>query len=178
VRGTSSPYVDKTYIADWKEPLPPSVSSAHDEETQMEALKKHVAFLKKELQQHNDLRSPMMNLYQPKSPNAQKAQTNWERKSKYILKETVKYESYIDSLTKAMSLRLKKRGEKALELALNGATPTDDNFLTKGKWKGPEGETIREETEPITPRSASTQQAGPSVHRRERAQGDEDNHDD
>lgn len=50
--------------------------------------------------------------YQPKSPNAQKAQTNWERKSKYILKETVKYESYIDSLTKAMSLRLKKRGEK------------------------------------------------------------------
>lgn len=62
VRGGSSPYVDKTFIADWKEPLPPTVSSAHDEESQLEALKKHVVFLKMELQQHNDLRSPMMNL--------------------------------------------------------------------------------------------------------------------
>lgn len=62
VRGSSSPYVDKTFIADWKEPFPPGVSSTHDEETQLEALKKHVAFLKKDLQQHNDLRNPMMNL--------------------------------------------------------------------------------------------------------------------
>jgi len=62
VRGSSSPYVDKTFIADWKEPYPPAVSSKHDEETQLEALKKHVAFLKKDLQQHNDLRNPMMNL--------------------------------------------------------------------------------------------------------------------
>lgn len=61
VRG-SSPYVDKTYIADWKEPLPPAVSSTLDEESQLEALKKHVIFLKRELQQHNNLRSPMMNL--------------------------------------------------------------------------------------------------------------------
>ncbi|KAF9452365.1 hypothetical protein P691DRAFT_661128, partial [Macrolepiota fuliginosa MF-IS2] len=179
VRGGSSPYVDKTFVADWKEPLPPGVSSAHDEESQLDALKKHVVYLKKELQQHNDLRNPMMNLYQPRSPNAQKAQTNWERKSKYILKETVKYESYIDSLTKAMSLRLKKRGEKALERALNGATPTDENYLSKGKWKGPEEETIREESEPHTPGSTVTsQQAGPPNHRRERAQDDEDEEDD
>ncbi|KXN90627.1 PH and SEC7 domain-containing protein C11E3.11c, partial [Leucoagaricus sp. SymC.cos] len=179
VRGGNSPYVDRTFIADWKEPIPPAVSSTHDEEAQLEALKKHVAFLKKELQQHNNLRTPMMNLYQPKSPNAQKAQTNWERKSKYILKETVKYESYIDSLTKAMSLRLKKRGEKALERALNGATPTDENYLMKGRWKGPEEETIREEVEPSTLGSlVPTQQAGPSSHRRERAQDDEDDDDD
>ncbi|KAJ3570962.1 hypothetical protein NP233_g4061 [Leucocoprinus birnbaumii] len=179
VRGGSSPYVDKTFIADWKEPIPPSVSSTHDEEAQLEALKKHVVFLIKELQQHNDLRSPMMNLYQPRSPNAQKASTNWERKSKYILKETVKYESYIDSLTKAMSLRLKKRGEKALERALNGATPTDENYVSKGKWKGPEEATIREEAEPSTPGPVvSNQQAGPSSHIRERARDDEDDDDD
>ncbi|KAF5354747.1 hypothetical protein D9756_005253 [Leucocoprinus leucothites] len=197
VRG-SSPYVDKTFIADWKEPLPPGVSSTHDEEGQLEALKKHVNFLKKELQQHNNLRSPMMNLYQPRSPTAQKAQTNWEKKSKYILKETVKYDSYIDSLTKAMSLRLKKRGEKgpsltradlfipienvstpALERALNGATPTDENYVVKGKWKGPEEATIREEAEPSTPGSViSTQQAGPSNHKRERARSYEDDDDD
>jgi PH/SEC7 domain-containing protein len=62
VRGVSSPYVDKTFIADWKEPLPPTVSSSHDEEAQLEALKKHVICLKKDLQQHNDLCNPMMNL--------------------------------------------------------------------------------------------------------------------
>lgn len=90
-----------------------------------------------------------------------------------------------------MSLRLKKRGEKgllgtrvenecllktfftlALERALNGATPTDENFLLKGKWKGPEEETIREEAEPATPGSAG------SSHKRERAQDDEDDEDD
>lgn len=41
-----------------------------------------------------------------------KAQSNWERKSQYLLTEIVKYDSYIDSLQAAMSLRLKKRGEK------------------------------------------------------------------
>ena len=56
--------------------------------------------------------------YQPRSSNAQKAQSNWEKKSQYLLTEIVKYESYIDSLQAAMSLRLKKRGEKALEKEL------------------------------------------------------------
>jgi len=37
----------------------------------------------------------------------------------------------------------------ALERALNGTAPTDDPL--KGKWKGPEEETIREEAEPTTP---------------------------
>ena len=55
--------------------------------------------------------------YQPRSSNAAKAQSNWEKKSQYLLTEIVKYDSYIDSLQAAMSLRLKKRGEKALEKA-------------------------------------------------------------
>jgi hypothetical protein len=37
---------------------------------------------------------------------------NWEEKSQYLLREIVKYELYIDSLQAAMTLRLKKRGEK------------------------------------------------------------------
>lgn len=50
--------------------------------------------------------------YQPRSSTAAKAQGNWEKKSQYLLTEIVKYDSYIDSLQSAMSLRLKKRGEK------------------------------------------------------------------
>lgn len=59
VRTSHSPYTDKVYINDWKPPLPPTVSSVHDEESQMEALQKHVSSMKKDLQRHNELRQPM-----------------------------------------------------------------------------------------------------------------------
>jgi len=53
---------DRTNISEWKPPLAPSVPSTHDEEAQLEALKKHVSVLMKELQEHNELRGPMMAL--------------------------------------------------------------------------------------------------------------------
>jgi PH/SEC7 domain-containing protein len=59
VRAPHSPWADRTSISDWKPPLPPTVSSVHDEEAQLEALKKHVAALKKDLEQHNEYRQPM-----------------------------------------------------------------------------------------------------------------------
>jgi hypothetical protein len=59
VRGTSSPWADRTFVNDWKPPLPPTVSSPHDEETQLEALRKHVASMKKDLKQHNEYREAM-----------------------------------------------------------------------------------------------------------------------
>ncbi|KAJ8474457.1 hypothetical protein ONZ45_g15942 [Pleurotus djamor] len=158
VRATNSPWVDRVFINDWKPPMHPTVSSVHDEEAQMEALTKHVASMKADLQRHNELREPMAVLYQPRSANAMKSQSNWEKKSQYLLTEIVKYESYIESLQSAMSLRLKKRGEKVLERALNGSAADD------GKWKGIE-DTIEEADEPATP-STNTH-----FHRRERADG-------
>jgi PH/SEC7 domain-containing protein len=64
IRGSysHSPRVDKTFINDWKAPLPPTVSSVHDEEGQLDALRKHVASLKKDLGTHNELREPMSQL--------------------------------------------------------------------------------------------------------------------
>ncbi|KAK0461134.1 uncharacterized protein EV420DRAFT_1331494 [Desarmillaria tabescens] len=162
VRASRSPWTDRVYINEWKAPLPPTVSSEHDEETQMEALKKHVESMKKDLKKHNELREPMLALYQARSTSVVKAQSNWEKKSKYLLTEIVKYDLYIDSLQAAMSLRLKKRGEKALERALNGVEESGSK-----KWKRPEG-TIQEDDEPSTP--------GPEYftsksHRRETAEG-------
>ena len=58
VRGTS-PWADKTFINDWKPPMHPTVPSTHDEEAQLEALRKHVESLKKDLEDHNELRQPM-----------------------------------------------------------------------------------------------------------------------
>ncbi|KAL4074056.1 hypothetical protein J3A83DRAFT_4090639 [Scleroderma citrinum] len=123
VRAPHSPWADRVYINDWKPPIPPSISSINDEETQLEALQKYVGTLKKDLKHHNELREPMVALYPPRSAHCMKAQSNWEKKSQYLLTEIVKYESYIDSLKDAMSLRLKKRGEKALERALVNASP-------------------------------------------------------
>ncbi|KAI0332360.1 hypothetical protein GY45DRAFT_1344763 [Cubamyces sp. BRFM 1775] len=178
VRADKSPWADRTFINEWKPPLPPTVPSLHDEETQLEALQKHVAHLKEELQQHNELRTPMTQLYPSRSSNAQKAMSNWEKKSQYLLTEIVKYESYIDSLQAAMSLRLKKRGEKALEKALVVSSPSaDDSAAVKGRWKGqPDQETIEESEEP--PPSAGIRPSPVRQHRREVAEVDREDEDD
>ncbi|GJJ06521.1 hypothetical protein Clacol_000713 [Clathrus columnatus] len=119
---------DRILIHEWRHPLPPTVSSMHDEETQLEALQKQAELLQTDFQNHNELRGPMSLLYAPRSANLTKAQTNWEKKSQYLLTEIVKYRTYVDSLKAAMSLRLTKRGEKALEKALKSARPDDTDF--------------------------------------------------
>ncbi|KIK67463.1 hypothetical protein GYMLUDRAFT_217799 [Collybiopsis luxurians FD-317 M1] len=161
VRSGQSPWNERIFINDWKPPMPPTVSSLHDEETQLDALRKHVRSLKRDLQRHNELREPMAALYQPRTGNAIKAMSNWEKKSQYLLTEIVKYDSYVDSLQAAMSLRLKKRGEKALEQALNGTSPTDIVY------KSTEG-TIPEDEEPSTPGP------GKNAHIRESATAGDD----
>lgn len=117
--------------------------------------------------------------YAPRSANAAKASANWEKKSQYLLTEIVKYESYIDSLQAAMTLRLKKRGEKALERALVGASPEDEP-VGKGKWKGPEGETIEEDEEPPPTAGLGSSIDSRHFHRRETAEvdGSDDESDD
>ena len=62
MRAEKSPWHDRIFINDWKPPMPPSVPSTHDEDAQLEALQKHVASLKEDLVQHNELRTPMLNL--------------------------------------------------------------------------------------------------------------------
>jgi PH/SEC7 domain-containing protein len=52
-------YMDNVYINDWKPPPPPKKFSVLDEESQMEALKKHVISLKRDLECHNRLRQPI-----------------------------------------------------------------------------------------------------------------------
>lgn len=59
VRGPPSPWSEKVFINDWKPPMPPSVASTHDEEAQLEALRKHVSSMKKDLETHNELREAM-----------------------------------------------------------------------------------------------------------------------
>jgi len=45
--------------------------------------------------------------YTPRNPNASKAMANWEKKSAYLLREIVKFRTYIDSLTNAQQFKEK-----------------------------------------------------------------------
>ncbi|GAB1525710.1 hypothetical protein RhiTH_008873 [Rhizoctonia solani] len=175
MRMPASPYSsERIFIHDWTGPMHSVMPSTHDEETQMEALQKQANLLKQELHIHNELRQPMMNMYIPRSTNAVKASSNWERKSQYLLSEIVKYDSYVDSLRSAMSQRLKRRGEKALERALVVSRPDEDDLeriyaspsitgsgparLERGASSSVRGrhQVIQEDDEPITPLPCAT----------------------
>lgn len=62
LRSATSPFTEKITIHDWKPPLPSEVPSANDEETQLEALQRHAGALKADLNQHQQLRGPMLQL--------------------------------------------------------------------------------------------------------------------
>jgi hypothetical protein len=61
-RGPSSPFGDRMFINDWKPPLPPTIASTLEEEVQLEAMEKQVAVLNEELEAHQALQAPMMEL--------------------------------------------------------------------------------------------------------------------
>lgn len=62
IRSGKAKMHDRIHVNEWKPPLPSTVPSTHDEETQLEALQKQVVILKQELETHNELRSPMLSL--------------------------------------------------------------------------------------------------------------------
>ncbi|KDQ21537.1 hypothetical protein BOTBODRAFT_50158 [Botryobasidium botryosum FD-172 SS1] len=178
--------LDRAFVNEWKAPMPPTIASTHDEEAQMEALQKQASSLKQELEKHNELHQLMLTLYQPRSANTTKALANWERKSQYLLTEIVKYDHYVDSLRTAMTLRLKRRGDKVLEQALSGS-PTrtrhgEENTTANSERSGVgklsigmksnaafnQEDTIQETEEPVTPVPSVTTFA--ASHRRERAE--------
>lgn len=174
LRRTQSPR-DRVYINDWKPPIPSTVPSTHDEETQLEAMQKQVNAVENEIQAHKDVQAAMLELvraslvyavfmlsglqYTPRSSNYHKAQANWERRSQHLLTELVKYKTYAESLRTAMAMRLKKRGEKALERALGAVSADSDVALGKGK--------------PL-PEDPTTPVIGQRRHRREVAEDEED----
>jgi hypothetical protein len=86
-----------------------------------------------------------------------------------LLAEHVKYELYVDSLQAAMTLRFKKRGEKALEHALRSDAAQGS---AKAKFKeGTIPKTIIESEERL-PSVVGSPTASSVRHRREFAQAD------
>ncbi|GEM09884.1 SEC7-like domain containing protein [Rhodotorula toruloides] len=118
---------DRIHINEWNAPEIPLVPTNLPEEAQLEALKCHAALVRNELHEHNWVRQPMLQLYSPRSSNAARAQANWERKSKHLLAENVKYNTYIDALASAIKLRALQRGKKEVEAMLESADAEADD---------------------------------------------------
>ncbi|PGH12576.1 hypothetical protein AJ79_04197 [Helicocarpus griseus UAMH5409] len=92
---------DRIHISDWSPPQQSMMASTLSELDQLNTLRKYVKHVEEELQQHNELRSAMVLAFTPRHPNANKAMANWERKSSYLLREIVKFRTYIDCLQQA-----------------------------------------------------------------------------
>jgi hypothetical protein len=97
---------------------------------QLRALQTYVANVEEELQKHNDLRGMMLLAFTTKHPNSNKAMNNWEKKSSYLLREIVKFRTYIDTLQNSKSTqeriyRMRKEEEEARQAEADSRMRTD-----------------------------------------------------
>ncbi|EZF70417.1 hypothetical protein H105_07231 [Trichophyton soudanense CBS 452.61] len=95
---------DRIMLSDWRPPQQSMMASTSEAE-QLETLRSYVKHVEQELQRHNELRPALMLAFTPKHANYSKALHNWERKSSYLLREIVKFRTYIDSLVWAETMR-------------------------------------------------------------------------
>jgi hypothetical protein len=98
---------DRIHISDWMPPQQSMMASSLSAEDQLKALQNYVKKVEEELQKHNELRQPMVLAFSSRHPNGTKAMTNWERKSSYLLREIVKFRTYIDCLQAAKAQKEK-----------------------------------------------------------------------
>lgn len=93
---------DRVHISDWAPPQQSMVASNLTEEDQLKSLQEYVQKTEDEFQRHNERRPAMILAFSPRHPNASKAMSNFEKKSSYLLREIVKFRTYIDSLNSAI----------------------------------------------------------------------------
>ena len=98
---------DKANINDWSPPQQSMMASQLLEVDQLRNLQTYVKNVEEDLQKHNELRAAMLSAFSTRSPNMHKAMTNWEKKSAYLLREIVKFRTYIDILQTANSTKEK-----------------------------------------------------------------------
>ncbi|KAF7555312.1 hypothetical protein G7046_g6580 [Stylonectria norvegica] len=105
---------DRIHISVWSPPTQ-SLRPSHATETeQLETLDAYVKGVEAELQTHNQLRSPMLLAFSPRGSNVAKAMANWECKSAYLLREIVKFRTYVDCLHQAEARKLEIYAERDL----------------------------------------------------------------
>jgi hypothetical protein len=93
---------DRAHIADWKPPAASMLPSQLLECDQLRSLKAYVAQVENELERHNELRTAVNIAFSNHhGQNWNKVTSNWEKKSAYLLREVVKFTTYIEALDRA-----------------------------------------------------------------------------
>ncbi|RYP60655.1 hypothetical protein DL769_008031 [Monosporascus sp. CRB-8-3] len=124
---------DKVTISDWAPPSQSMRPSNLPELEQLETLMNYVKSIEEDLQQHNQLRSPMLLAFTPRGHNAAKAMANWERKSSYLLREIVKFRTYVDCLQHAEARKAEIYAEREnARRAARGEDLSDDASIADG----------------------------------------------
>ncbi|KAI4717928.1 hypothetical protein E4T48_05867 [Aureobasidium sp. EXF-10727] len=104
---------DRAHIADWKPPAASMLPSQLLEIDQLRSLKAYVASVETELERHNELRSAVNLAYTNHyGQNWNKVTGNWEKKSAYLLREVVKFRTYIEALERACRAKEKVYEER------------------------------------------------------------------
>lgn len=122
---------DRIHIAEWAPPTQSMRPSNATETEQLQVLITYVKSIEVELQSHNQLRSPMLLAFTPRGQNAAKAMANWERKSAYLLREIVKFRTYVDCLQQAEARKREIYAERDLaQKAARGELSDGDMEMT------------------------------------------------
>ena len=122
---------DRVHISDWSPPQQSMVASALSETDQLNSLQSYVKNIENELQKHNELRPAMGLAFSPRHPNATKAMANWEKKSSYLLREIVKFRTYIDSLRGALEQKEKIHASREEPTTCDNNAPNNDTRETQ-----------------------------------------------
>ena len=123
---------DKIHISEWSPPTQSMRPSSASETEQLQILGDYVKGIEDELQNHNQLRSPMLLAFTPRGHNAGKAMGNWERKSAYLLREIVKFRTYVDCLQQAENRKREIYAERDLAQRAARGELRDDELEDSG----------------------------------------------
>ncbi|KAL2752030.1 hypothetical protein ACRALDRAFT_1095343, partial [Sodiomyces alcalophilus JCM 7366] len=127
---------DRIHISEWTPPAQSMRPSKATEGEQLQSLLAYVKGIEDELLTHNRLRSPMLLAFTPRSHNATKAMANWERKSAYLLRESVKFRTYVDCLQQAEARRGEIYAERELAQRAARGELSDDDIEQRGALMG------------------------------------------
>ena len=117
---------DKAIIAGWHPPTQSMMASQLMEVDQLRGLEAYVTNVETELANHNELKHAIDFAYSPRHANHTRAMTNWQRKSDYLLREIVKFRTYVDSLGAAQQAKDAFYARKTeYEIAKGAASPVD-----------------------------------------------------
>lgn len=138
---------DIVTVAEWRAPTQSMRPSNAPEKEQLNILNNYVKSIDEELQQHNALRSPMLLAFTPRGSNAQKAMANWERRSSYLLREIVKFRTYVDVLQVAATRKeeIYKERDVAQRAARGGLDGVDGLSFEGGEEEEDRGLVMEEE---------------------------------